>query len=146
MCYSIYLSTDSDQVLSAHPSELFLFRRPNDEEAREVRALLAYPNIWYLSSRYGGCSCHYRHLLYESASLGFGEPVEWFSEDLDDIESTEAVHDLFSEFVVRGVKIDLVDLWGNEAVDEFEQITVSLHSVPRNAFRFFEGYRFELVP
>jgi len=113
--------------------------------------MLAYPRQWYLQSRYGGCSCHFRHVIYhEGSGPAFGVPEDWCSEDEDNIEDTAAVYDLLCRLVAEGHRVDLVDFWNGEwsgdgAMEEVT-VTVRLSEVPREAFRFFEEYRFDFLP
>lgn len=143
MCHLIYLSTNSDQDLATLPSDLFSFVRPSKAEIEQMKGLLRHQNVWYLTGAYGGCSCHFRHLLWESTSLGFGDPEDWFPEDEDDIASTHAVYDAISDLVKQGYKVDLVDQWSGDPVET--SLEVSLCEVTRTKFRFWAGHRFELV-
>jgi hypothetical protein len=146
MCHTIFISTDSDRDLAALPSDQFLFERPSLDQVESVRTTLAHPNLWYLSSKYGGCSCHYRHLLRESISLGFAKPEAWFPEDEGDIESTKAVYDVLFQLVQAGNAVDIVSLWNAELPNEIHRVAVHLHEVNRNEFRFWQGCLFGLKP
>ena len=78
--------------------------------------------------------------------LGFGHPVDWFPEDDDDIESTSAFYNFMAHLVWQGYKFDLIDLLEQSGPECIRQLVVSLSEVPRESFRFFENYRFEIVP
>jgi hypothetical protein len=83
MCYQLVLSTDSPEDLSRHDDDArvtFTRELPGVPE----EALLAYPHRWFVGSRHG-CSCGFRHLHVSSVELGFGEPVDWYPEELDDV-------------------------------------------------------------
>ena len=67
------------------------------------------------------------------------------SDDPGDLESTQAVYDVFAEIVKSGHKLDLIDTW-NDEWHEGDPIPVSLGEVRREAFQFFEGCRFEFSP
>lgn len=141
MCYTVFISTDGSQDLSALPREEFRFEKPIAEEILNVGEFLKYPNRWFLSSKYGGCSCHYRHLMEGNASMGFGEPEEWFPEDEEDVASTGAVYDALAALVGEGHRVDLVDLWNGDAPAILQEVVVDLSVVRRDAFRFWEGAR-----
>lgn len=64
------------------------------------------------------------------------------SDDPGDLESTQAVYDVFAEIVSSGHKLDLIDTWNDEWYGG-DPILVSLCEVSRTAFQFFEGCRFE---
>ena len=86
MCYSIYLSTDSNRDLSTENSDLLRFKQETIEEP--IRSILQNEHQWYVGSQ-SGCSCTFRHLY--STELGFAEPVDWYQEDDDEI--LRAPHD-----------------------------------------------------
>ena len=92
--------------------------------------------------RYGGCSCHFRNWLKENHPE-FWEPQDWFSEDPEDIESTRAVYDLLAHLVEDGERVDVSSAWTGEEVSH--DLEVSLSCVGRDAFRFMDGFRFEVV-
>ena len=147
MCYSIYMSTTSEEHLSSLNSETVRFERiPEDVPSNErpFVDLLNYAHRWYLVSRYGGCSCHYRH-LYRSPDMDFGPPEDWSPEDEDDIESTQTAYDVFARILREGSRLDVLDVWTDSQVEDIESIEVQLSQIPRDSFRFFEGYRFLLV-
>ncbi len=145
MCNTIYLSTTSNQDLSALSGSFFQIAQPTTEELEFAREYLRYPHVWSLLGPHGDCSCHFRHLMVESSSLGFGGREDWFGEDDDDVNATQAVYDTFKILVDSGEKIDLIDGWNHEMTDDWESIDVSLAEVTRDTFRFFEDFRFELT-
>jgi hypothetical protein len=73
----------------------------------------------------------------------FGRPEECASDDEDNIESTRAFYDLLSRLVSEGFQVDVIDSWNGEEAN-YRTRPVSLKVVPREEFRFFEGYRFEV--
>jgi hypothetical protein len=76
----------------------------------------------------------------------FGTPEDWFPEESDDIESTGAVYDVLTRIVASGQKVDLLSIWNGAPPEAVRDLIVSLHTVPRDSFRFFENYRFILNP
>ena len=84
MCYSVYLSTDFEGDLSQHSSALIRFEKDFTNCEPEIMDLLLYEHPWYVGSK-AGCSCTFRHL--SSVELGFGKPVDWYAEELDEIEA-----------------------------------------------------------
>ncbi|MCH8979498.1 MAG: hypothetical protein IH945_09705 [Armatimonadetes bacterium] len=145
MCFSIYLSTTSDEDLSKLNDGPFFFLRPGENDDVQFLALLEHANQWFLSCQYGGCSCHFRH-REGVEPLGFGLTLDWFPEDDDDLESTKAVYDVLSRLVSEGHKLDLLDVWEGYLPSEIKARTVSLHEVSRDEFAFFEQCRFIFVP
>ncbi len=142
MCNSVFLSTDSPEDLAAGGGDLLGFTPASDAEMAIVRAVLRHPYIWHVSGHGGGCSCHFRHA--PDPDLGFGPPEAWMPEDASDVESTQAFYDVTATLIESGHAVDLVDLWNLEA-GELASKVVSLSTVGREDFRFWEGYRFELV-
>src|SRR5438105_4568891 len=103
MCYVIYLSTTSEEDFLQLPTDLYRFEHADAPGDAPAIGLLQYANKWYLSSRYGGCSCHYRHLAGSDRSApAFGPPEDWCPEDDDNIESTAAVYDVFARILAAG--------------------------------------------
>ncbi|MCO5297850.1 MAG: hypothetical protein M9921_13440 [Fimbriimonadaceae bacterium] len=149
MCFSIYLSTTSTEDLAKPESELIQLEtikgwvpEPLTDEDDSVLDRLNYPNKWCLVSRYGGCSCGYRHLC-SGSDFDFGPPEDWCPEDDDDIESTQAAYDLFARLLVEGHQVDVLDVWTGTSAEAITTMVVRLCEVPRDHFRFFEGVRFE---
>jgi len=145
MCNTIYLSTTSNQDLSALSGSYFQIVQPTTEEVEFAEKYLRYAHVWALLGPHGGCSCHFRHLLAESSDLGFRDLEEWWDEDNDHVISTRAVYDSFKSLVDRGEKLDLINAWEFHMTDDWECIDVSLAGVTRETFRFFEDFRFELT-
>lgn len=137
MCYSVYLSTDSDKDLAEKTSDCVRFERvANDAPAV---SLLDYEHKWYVGSK-SGCSCTFRHLY--SIELGFGEPVEWCGEEEDEIAATLAFIKTVREIIDGGGKVDCIDTWHGAGKDDILQIKVDLDDVKDNQFRFFENHHF----
>jgi len=143
VCYSIYLSTTSEEDLSVLPSTLFRFIPATEDYDVEILSLLDHPARWHLECQYGGCSCHFRH-LGEGSDLGFAPPADWCPEDDDDIESTKAAYDVIAHILAGGHKLDLVDVWTDAKAAEVTTLDVSLSEVQRDSFRFFENRKFML--
>ncbi|MFN2211829.1 MAG: hypothetical protein ACK2UE_02055 [Anaerolineales bacterium] len=137
MCYSIYLSTDSDRDLRAENDELVRFRKETIPES--YRTLLRYSHHWYVSSR-SGCSCTFRHLY--SIELGFMGPVDWYEEGENEILATTK----FIKFVRRmkklGYQVDCIDVWEGIENEEIVETSVNLDLITNDQFRFFENHHF----
>ncbi|HMS54968.1 MAG TPA: hypothetical protein PKA27_06170 [Fimbriimonadaceae bacterium] len=114
---------------------------PDEQEAAVLR--LSFPNRWFLECRYGGCSCHFRNWDRQNPPE-FWEPQDWFEEDPEDVEATQAFYDLVVRLVGEGEKIDIVTVWTGE--DVLHERTISLVEVSKAAFRFMDGFRFDVVP
>ena len=146
MCHSIYFSTTSDEDLTLLPQDLFIICRAYHEYNSNELSVLRYPQTWYLVCQYGACSCHFRHVLKYAPQLRYFSAVEdWNPEDDDDVESTSAMYDVFVRLVTEGHALDVLDIWEGDEASSITSMTVSVSDVPRNAFRFFDGVRFELV-
>ena len=145
VCYLLFVSTTTDEDLAALPSPLYRFVRDPAADTADMKALLAYPHRWFLECQYGGCSCHFRHVM-RADDRGFGPPEDWIPEEEDDIESTRAVYDLFARIIGSGHQVDVVDLWEGTPPEDLKQIPVSLGQVPPESFRFLEGRRLVLSP
>lgn len=145
MCYVIYLSTTSGEDFTQLPTDLYRFEHADGTNDAEPVKLLHYANKWVLICRHGGCSCHYRHSVASDRNAPeFGPPEDWCPEDADDIESTSAVYDCFARILAEGHRLDVLDNWNGENLDSIKSPPVSLAAVPRESFKFFENYRFDL--
>lgn len=163
MCYSVYLSTTCEDDLSLLKYEDFTLESialsnelddmgdmDNSEEAQLLR-LLTYSNYWYLSGKYGGCSCHFRHdgsldlpEGFEGQKPSFGSPEDWRHEDEEDVESTKVVYDWLTSMLSVGHSIDLIDWWTDSNPEKLQIFDVKLQDVPREEFRFFGNGKFNL--
>ncbi|NJD04985.1 MAG: hypothetical protein FIA97_00615 [Methylococcaceae bacterium] len=145
MCYALVVSTTSDDDLSQWNTALVQFSRDIPEGTG--KAFLRYPNQWYLGSK-EGCSCAFRHLENPNVeALGFSEPVDWSPEDPEDIEATFQVVRIFRSLLSKEAKLDCVDTWFDcdLKIEPPADLLVDLATISESHFRFFEGYRFELV-
>ena len=154
MCYSVYVSTTSDEDLSVLPPGHFHFvpvegttfsLGETTYDDTEALAWLTYPHKWYLSGRHGGCSCHFRHWDSGQVEPTFERPVDWFPEDQDDVDSTNALYDELARIVQAGHQVDLIDTWNSENLENASSLTLSMSALPRDAFRFFLNVRFDLT-
>ncbi|MES2933859.1 MAG: hypothetical protein V4805_10275 [Pseudomonadota bacterium] len=105
---------------------------------------LQYQNKWYLGSE-SGCSCDFRHLCFGSASLGFGEPEDWFPEEASHIEASRQVIATIRSLVEKGAQVDCFDAWAHGQTDAdtlLGEVEVNLATVSDLTFRFFENFRF----
>lgn len=143
MCYSIYLSTTSQEDLSSLPSTLYRFLPLTEEDDPDILRLLDYPVQWYLQCRYGGCSCYFRH-LGAGSDMNFAPPEDWFPEDLDDLEATQAVYEVLVRILAEGHRVDLVDAWTDAQPETITLLDVSVSEVPQDNFRFFENHKFNM--
>ena len=139
----VLLSTDSSEDLSVHNDELVTFSRTLPPLA-EVEAL-AHPHRWFVGSRHG-CSCGFRHLYVGSVSLGFGEPQDWYPEEVEDLEATRRFLSVVKALLAAGACIDCIDAWGHETDSSnlSGTIYVNFAEVSDREYRFFENHRFVL--
>lgn len=137
MCYSIYLSTDSDQDLSSRNSDLVRFKQESIPEP--YHSQLRYPNQWYVGSK-SSCSCTFRHLY--SVEIGFGEPVEWYEEDEPEIAATLTFIQVIRQILQQGFRVDGIDTWEGTQPEEIIEISVDLDDIGDEQFRFFENHHF----
>jgi hypothetical protein len=137
VCYSIYLSTNSDQDLSLDNSDLVHFKREPIPEA--YQPILKYQYQWYVGSK-SGCSCTFRHLF--NVDLGFGAPVNWYQEDEDEIAATSSFIKFIRKIVNEGYRVDCLDIWEGAAPESIQLKVVDLGEVPDEQFRFFDNHHF----
>lgn len=141
MCYSLILSTTSDRDLAASNNDAVIFSRalPEIPQVSELK----HVHKWFVGSR-SGCSCSFRHLY--SVDLGFSEPVEWHTENQEDIDATLQVIAIIRELVASGESVDCVDAWGDPPGPvPVTELTVDLKRVRDREFRFFENHHFVFV-
>jgi hypothetical protein len=141
MCYEVYILTDSPEDLTTRNSELVHFGRVADPSIDPGIHLLDFPRYWYVGSK-SECSCTFRHLY--STGLGFGDPVEWYPEEQDEIEATRELYATLSSLLSSGYHIDLLDRWDGAQPTDITTLDVSLNDVPATAFRLFENHKFRL--
>jgi hypothetical protein len=139
MCYLVFISTDADQELSSPNSSLVNFEKNLGDYESEIVNSLQYSQKWYVASK-SGCSCSFRHLF--SIELGFGEPVDWYKEESDDIEATKAFYDLVVNLLSAGNQVDCISIWEGTKIDQIKHLEVDLSSISRESFRFFENHHF----
>lgn len=137
MCYSIYLSTNTDLDLSRNNSDLVHFMK--ESVPQRYRSLLRYPNQWFVGSK-SVCSCTFRHL--HSIELGFSEPQDWYPEDEQEIEATLIFIKIVREVVNKGYQVDCIDIWEAATQAGIVQIMVNLDQISDDQFRFYENHRF----
>lgn len=144
MCYSVYLSTTSNANLLEWGNELCKFEKEILPDDQEIVDLLQHPNKWFIT-RYGGCSCHFRHFMNYPDFEAFGVPEEWREEDADDIESSAATYDLFMKLLDSESELDVVSVWTDCTAEEVTNLEVRLADIPRDSFRFVENVMFSFV-
>ena len=103
---------------------------------------LRYPNKWFVGSR-SGCSCSFRHLY--SIELGFGEPVDWYPEEQEDIVATLTLVRIVKSLLSKGERVDCIDVWGQQEKVLLPSIEVDFGKISEAEFRFFENHRFEFT-
>ena len=142
MCYDVYLSTNSPENLSNYNNELVKFTKVVQAQNEPVAQHLSHSYKWYVGSK-SDCSCTFRHLV--SIELGFGEPVDWYEEDQDEINATMSLYVVINSLVSSGHQVDCIDIWHGENPESFENlktIEISLKKVPLQSFRLFENHKF----
>ena len=137
MCYELILSTTSNRDLAASNTELVRFSR--DVPAIAEVSDLKYAYKWYVGSR-SECSCSFRHLY--SVDLGFGEPVDWYKEEQEDIDATLQVIAMIRSLIASGESVDCIDAWPRPDTSGTTELMVDLRTVSDREFRFFENYHF----
>ena len=139
MCYLVFISTDSDQELSSHNSSLISFEKNLGNCDPEIVSLLKYSQKWFVKS-ISDCSCTFRHL--HSIELGFGEPVDWYEEESEEIEATKAFYELIVNLISAGYQVDCISIWEGTKIEQIRYLEVDLFSMSRDSFRFFENHHF----
>ena len=142
MCYTVYLSTNSNEDLTAENTDLLRFKKLDDSRNMSIQELLVFPNRWHVGSK-SICSCTFRHL--SSIDLGFGEPEDWYPEEQDELDAAKLFYKVVYRLFSSNFKTDCIDFWEGAESKEIRQIQVSFDKVTEPAFRFFENYRFEFV-
>ena len=145
MCYMVYLATDCPDDLSLKCSALVRFGRPSVEAFSPAPRVLTHQYKWFVGSK-SECSCTFRHLCRESASLGFGAPEDWFPEEQDRTDATHELYGVLKEIVQRGYQVELLDCWSGDEDRDAVALNVSLTEVGADQFRLFEGHVFTLKP
>ena len=142
MCYVVLLSTSADVNLAKFNSDWVRFS-PELPQSDAVGAL-RYEHRWYVGSK-SECSCTFRHLY--SIELGFGEPVDWYPEDEDEIQATLQLFGVIRELVQNGASVDCVDVWGDSQFqpNSDSDLEVDIAAMTDTAFRLFENHRFNFT-
>lgn len=141
MCYSLYISTNSDQDLASFNNDLIKFEKIQKTDEELPTEILTYENFWYVGSS-SGCSCSFRHLM--TPELGFSEPVDWYEESEKEIEATQQLYDVLKQELDRGWQIEIVDKWPPIEPNKIKEMNVSFSKINRNQFRLIENYKFTL--
>ncbi len=141
MCYSVYISTNSDEDLGNRNSELVRFEKIADSNTQPCTGLLGFKNKWFVGSK-SGCSCTFRHLY--SIEAGFGEPEDWCKEEQDDIDATKELYRALAFLLSDGYEVELLDCWWGTKPEKIITIDVSLDDVSESAFKMFENHKFRL--
>lgn len=139
----MYVSTTSPEDLSTLQLDRTSFVKDQETEAPEMRAILAFPHRWFIST-YGGCSCNLRHTANLDLADMFGPPEDWCPKDDDDVAETAKVYDHLRRLVEEGHEVDVVDLWTDTPLDDLITVPIRVSEISREAFRFAEGARFVL--
>lgn len=139
MCYVLLLSTTSDKDLRTYNNDLVRFTRELPSIADVEK--LNYAHCWYIGSK-SVCSCTFRHLY--SIELGFGEPVDWYEEEPEDIVATLQLVALIRSLLESGESVDCVDAWEHQNMHPIAEtdLEVDLSKIMDWEFRFFENHHF----
>lgn len=140
MCYSVYLSTDSQEDLSKQSTDLVRFEKVMEDDP--VMSLLEYEARWYVGSK-SGCGCTFRHLV--SIELGFGEPVDWYQEEDDEINATLSFLTVIRGMIREGHQVDCIDAWSGAGPADIVEKDVDLKNLADEEFRFFENHHFRFL-
>jgi hypothetical protein len=140
MCYALYLSTTSKEDLSKLNSDMVRFEQAKPQDDGTERLL--HPQKWYIGSK-SGCSCTFRHLT--STELGFGEPVDWAPEEVEEIKATAELYRVIRHIISEGYAVDLLDLWVGMERGGVTVMEVDFNIIPEAAFRLFENHHFVFV-
>lgn len=131
MCYSIYFSSTASDLACHQPGSFSVLPLESD-----VVVPLRFANRYFLSCRFGGCSCHFRHAHEE---LGFGLPEDWFQEDEANFAPTAAFYQFLRGVLDAGYPVDLIDVWSDTDPVALETRRVRMSEVSEQEFRFLEG-------
>ena len=140
MCYALILSTTSGDDLSRFNSEEIGFDKDLPDRLPFQRLL--YANKWYVGSR-TGCSCSFRHL--SGPEFAFGIPEDWFPEEQSDVEATLTLIRLVRSLILKGEKVDCIDIWEGNHAEHPQRMSVNLSQIRDEEFRFFENRHFDFV-
>jgi len=140
MCYTLLLSTTSDDNLSQFNSEMIRFSNA-DLERFSFKTLL-HPNRWYVGSR-TGCSCSFRHLA--GPEFSFGVPEDWFPEEKSDVEATLLFIRVVRSLLSKGERVDCIDRWEGNDAEVTPWVSVNLSQILDEEFRFFENHQFDFI-
>jgi hypothetical protein len=140
MCYALILSTTSSDDLSSFNGEQIRFDK-NVPDRLPFQHLL-YANKWYVGSR-TGCSCSFRHLY--GPEFDFSAPEDWFPEEKSDIEATLTFIRLVRSLVIKGEKVDCIDLREGNQAEHPALMSVDLSQIRDEEFRFFEDHHFDFM-
>jgi len=138
MCYSLYLSTSSDEDLTKYNSDLLRFR-PADPTDEKWTGLMWHEHKWFVGSK-SGCSCTFRH--FSTTDLGFTEPQDWCPEDEDNVRATAELYRVIHTLVAAGEHVDCVDAWRDAKPDDIKEMTVTFDTVSEKQFLLFENHHF----
>ncbi|MCW5941620.1 MAG: hypothetical protein KIS66_05275 [Fimbriimonadaceae bacterium] len=167
MCHLITLSTTRPDDLREIEQACCVFEPLDADDP--IGAALEHPHRWFVACRFGGCSCHFRHahgpaLAWDPAAGGpqesggwvedpqtepsFGPPEDWSPEDADDVRATAEFWEILRSLAASGDAVEVVCVWEEPPGTEVEVRTwdVSLREVPRESFRFHDGWRFRIRP
>ena len=137
MCYTLYISTDSNKDLQSNNSALVQFKRIDASEEDVMTAMLNLENKWFVGSA-TNCSCTFRHLY--STGLGFGEPQDWYPEETDEVEATKKLYKVISDLLDDGSKVECLDVWTGAKPADISILEVQLDTVSEKEFRLFENH------
>lgn len=140
MCYALLLSTTASDDLSQLNAEGIGFDKNIPD--RLSSSHLLYTHKWYVHSR-TGCSCSFRHLY--GPEFDFSVPQDWFPEETSDIEATLMFIRLVRSLIMKGEKVDCIDLWESNQAGPPHLLSVNLSQIRDEEFRFFENHHFDFT-
>lgn len=142
MCNLVFISTDSleDLAINSNGTLNLDFSRASADDLKQIQGMLAHQNVWFVG-RFGGCSCHFRHVIAGNEPFDFVAPQDWDDEEEDDIQATITIYKVIKGLIEKGFSVDLID-FEDEPPEEFNRLEVDLIQVSPSEFRFFENYRF----
>lgn len=125
--------------MAKYNTELVTFQRLGVRDKNPLTAMLKNPNKWYVGSK-SGCSCTFRHLT--STELGFGEPVDWYPEEQENIDATKELFRLIRILFVGGDCADIISIWEGCNPADITEMNIDLSPLNEFTFRLFENHHF----
>jgi hypothetical protein len=138
MCYSLYLSTNSNQDLKKYNDSQISFKKIDKED--EIVQLLKNENKWFVGSS-SGCSCTFRYLSDDS--LEFGEPEDWMPEEKEEIEATLKLYEVIYKLIADGYSVECINTWEDIKSSDIKTLELEIDKISAKEFRLFENHLFK---